>query len=95
MNQFKGTEGDWYLQHFTDAYTNIIRCNDGEGHDTLFIGSAYSGSDKKNRYNALLMSNSLKMFNMLVDILESIEDGEAYDMYRIKELIHEATTLPR
>lgn len=69
--EFKGTKGKWYLQPYTDAYTNIIRCDNGKGFDTLYLVSARRDSCKEERYNGLLMS---KAPEMLEELHETIID---------------------
>jgi hypothetical protein len=46
------TKGEWYLQKYTDAYTNIVRCNNGKGHETLFIAATPQSTLPEARANA-------------------------------------------
>lgn len=68
---FKGTKGNWYLQDYTDAYTNIIRSNDGIN-ETIYITNIH-GTYKNNRYDALLMSKSKDMLEKLQESTEVIK----------------------
>lgn len=60
MSEFKGTKGKWYLQEYTDAYTHIVRCDNGE-HQTLWVASTGQDSRKEARCNALLISKAPEM----------------------------------
>ena len=94
--KFKGTKGKWYLQNNTDAYTNIIRCDDGEAFQSLYIASTNQSSDAKKRYNALLMSKAPEMLEMLqnvVDWYHTDYDPDPLDIHLIEQLIKEATEL--
>ncbi|MGL4584373.1 MAG: hypothetical protein ACRCVU_15500 [Flavobacterium sp.] len=100
--EFKGTKGRWYLQEFTDVYTNIIRCDNGE-HSTIYIASTLQSSSKETRYNALLMSKSPEMLEMLQKISIALEeiwnnDDSNYvfdlvDAVELDNLIKKATEL--
>lgn len=70
---FKGTKGTWYLQDYTDAYTNIVRSNDGIN-KTIYITNVY-GSPKNNeyRYDALLISKAPEMLEKLQESTEVIK----------------------
>lgn len=61
------SKGEWYLQKYTDAYTNIIRCNNGKGHETVFIASTPQSTLPEARANAKLMSAA-------PDLLESLQE---------------------
>ena len=60
--ELKSTKGKWYLQEFSDVYTNIIRCNDGKGFETLYIANLH-GQGCNNRENAKLMASSPELFH--------------------------------
>jgi hypothetical protein len=66
MSKFKGTKGRWYLQSYSDAYTNIIRCDNGKGNETLYLMSTSQSSNPEERYNAKLMASA----PLLLDKLE-------------------------
>jgi len=87
--EFKGTQGKWYMQEFTDVYTNIIRIKT-ENHDTIYVGSTPQDPKSESRYNALLMSKSLEM---LVFIEEHYRYLNIDDQAKAKQLIKEATEL--
>lgn len=69
------TKGKWYLQEYSDAYTNIIRCDNGKGFETLYIGSSSHSTDPEARVNAKLMAKAPEMLEALKGI------------YAIKELL--------
>lgn len=92
---FKGTKGKWYLQPYTDAYTNIIRCNNGV-HETLYIAATSQDSGEETRLNALLISKAPELLEMLLEIHESYKNkGHLLDVSpsKIERLIKEATEL--
>lgn len=60
------TKGEWYLQKYTDSYTNIVRCNNGK-HETIFIASTPQSPLPEARANAKLMSAA-------PDLLEALEE---------------------
>ena len=63
------TKGKWYLQKFTDHYTNIIRCDNGKGQETLWIASTPQNSGSEARENAKLISKAPEMYEALKDVL--------------------------
>ena len=87
--EFKGTQGKWYMQEFTDVYTNIIRIKT-ENHDTIYVGSTPQDPKSESRYNALLMSKSLEMLEMLKDIKDYLGSDKRME---VEQLIKEATKL--
>ncbi|MBE8712556.1 hypothetical protein [Sphingobacterium hungaricum] len=97
MSEFKGTKGKWYLQEFTDNYTNIIRCDNGF-HKTLFLASTSQTSGGEARANAQLMSCAPEMLEMLEAIQLTLDDGrnvESGSMFHdiLRNLIKSATTI--
>lgn len=63
------TKGEWYLQEYTDAYTNIVRCNNGKGHETIFIASTPQSSLPEARANAKLMAAAPDLLDALQGII--------------------------
>jgi hypothetical protein len=90
--KFKGTRGKWYLQKFTDVYTNIIRCDNGE-HSTIYIASTLQSSSKETRFNALLMSKAPEMLEMLEIVCTELYKTDNELATKVKQLIKEATEL--
>lgn len=100
---FKGTKGEWYLQYFTDAYTNIIRCDNGEGFTTLYIASTGQSSAPETRNNAQLMAASKKLLEACefamnkIYILENtdkgVRDDIRIDLLKMKHEIEAAIQL--
>lgn len=64
------TKGNWYLQEYTDAYTNIIRCNNEEGFEGLFIGYTPQDTSPENRANAKLMAAAPDLLEALSALVE-------------------------
>lgn len=62
------TKGQWYLQKYTDAYTNIVRCNNGK-HETIFIASTPQSSLPESRANAQLMSAAPDLLEALQEVI--------------------------
>lgn len=73
MDNFRGTKGKWYVQPETDAYTHIVRCDDGE-HNSLYIASTSQSTHVENVYNVLLMSKAPELLSKLREIVEAVED---------------------
>ncbi len=93
--EFKGTKGKWYLQEYTDAYTNIIRCDDGV-HKTLYLASTSQCTNSEERYNAQIMAHSKEMLEILEECLETFicEDSSDRELKgRIQDLLTRATTI--
>lgn len=82
------TKGEWYLQEYTDAYTNIIRCNNGK-HETLFIGYTGQSSSPETRANARLMAASPDLLEALQDII-AITDRDHVAWHEAKAAIAKA-----
>ena len=102
----KFTKGEWYLQPYTDAYTNIIRCNRGIAHETYFIASTTQNTSEETRYNAQLMAKSPLLLETLFQCVNLIKEART-DLFswperiiakelvqRAEQLIKDATTLP-
>lgn len=91
--EFKGTKGKWYLQEFTDAYTNIVRCDNGKGFETLYIGATGHNTDPKTRADARLMAAAPDMLNALTNLIETYEEkGQllSYDVNIARQAISKA-----
>lgn len=84
------TKGEWYLQEYTDAYTNIVRCNNGKGHETLFIAYTSQGSLPETRANARLMAAAPDLFESLQEII-AISDRDHIAWAKAKAAIEKAT----
>lgn len=82
------TKGEWYLQEYTDAYTNIIRCNNGK-HETLYIASTGQGSTPENRANAKLMAAAPDLLEALQEII-AITDRDHVAWIKAKSAIEKA-----
>lgn len=63
--EFKGTKGEWYLQEYSDAYTNIIRVKT-DTHDGIFLGSTSQNPNPEYRANAKLIASA-------PDLLEALQ----------------------
>ena len=83
------TKGEWYLQKYTDAYTNIIRCNNGK-HDTLWIGSTSQNPSPETRANARLMAAAPDLLESLKEII-AITDRDHNAWIKAKAAIEKAT----
>lgn len=59
------TKGKVYLQEYTDAYTNIVRCDNGKGFETLYIASAPERENAK---------HIVKCWSMHDEMLEFIQE---------------------
>jgi threonine synthase len=91
--EFKGTKGKWYLQEFTDAYTNIIRVKT-ETSDAIYLGSSSQNPNPEYRYNALLISKAPEMLEMLKELKDRLEYyNDTVSVNEIEQLIKEATEL--
>lgn len=78
------TKGEWYLQKYTDAYTNIIRCNKGKGFETIFIGYTGQSSSPETRANARLMAAAPYLLEALQEIIAITDrDHTAWDKAKI------------
>lgn len=73
------TKGTWYLQEFTDAYTNIIRCDNGTN-KTLFIASTPQNDGDEARANAKLMAASPDLLNACNFALQGIRNGQVDEL---------------
>lgn len=94
MSEFKGTKGKWYLQEFTDNYTNIIRCDNGF-HKTLFLASTSQTSGGEARANAQLMSCAPEMLEMLEELMnhKTFASHLPTTAIKVQKLINKATTI--
>lgn len=99
MDKFKGTKGEWYLQKFTDHYTNIIRCNNSTGFETLFIASTPQNPSPETRANAQLIAAAPELlglaFKFKSDLLNMLHQSPARDnrIAQIDEVINKALGL--
>lgn len=98
--EFLGTKGRWYLQEYTDAYTNIIRCDAGKGFETIYIASTLQSTNKETRYNAQIMAHAPQLLEMLqkIVLVTDTYKGDFNDFKErynseIKDLIKQATTI--
>jgi hypothetical protein len=82
------TKGEWYLQKFTDAYTNIIRCNNGK-HEKLFIASTPQSDLAEARANAQLISAAPDLLESLQEII-AITDRDHVAWAKAKAAIDKA-----
>lgn len=93
MSEFKFTKGKWYLQEFTDVYTNIIRVKT-DTHDTIYLGSTPQDPKSESRYNALLISKAPEMLEMLIQCKNALDKiGHGILESKIEQLIKEATEI--
>jgi hypothetical protein len=83
------TKGEWYLQKFTDAYTNIIRCNNGKGFETLFIAHTTQNTSPETRANARLMAAAPDLLEALQEII-AITDRDHAAWSKAKAAIKKA-----
>lgn len=65
--EFKGTKGKWYLQEYSDAYTNIIRVKT-DTHDGIFLGSTSQNPNPEYRANAKLIASAPELLEALQEI---------------------------
>jgi hypothetical protein len=72
MSIDKIIKGDWYLQEFSDVYTNIVRSNQGEGFETVWVCDLH-GSSASNRPTAKLISAAPDMYSALESSLQMLE----------------------
>lgn len=77
MSIEKIIKGEWYLQDFTDVYTNIVRSNQGEGFETVFVCNLH-GSSEANRPTAKLISAAPDMYSALESSLQMLEQTLTY-----------------
>lgn len=82
------TKGQWYLQKYTDAYTNIVRCNNGK-HETIYIASTPQSSLPEARANAMLMAAAPDLLESLQEII-AITDRDHVAWYKAKAAIEKA-----
>jgi hypothetical protein len=83
------TKGEWYLQKYTDAYTNIVRCNNGKGHETIFIACTPQSSLPEARANARLMAAAPDLLEALKEII-AISDRDHIAWIKGKAAIEKA-----
>lgn len=83
------TKGEWYLQKYTDAYTNIIRCNNGKGFETLFIAHTTQSTSPETRANARLMAAAPDLLEALQEII-AITDRDHAAWIKAKAAIQKA-----
>lgn len=89
QQEIKYTKGEWYLQKHSDAYTNIIRCNNGKGHQTLFIASTPQSTLPEARANAKLMSAAPDLLEALQEVI-AISDRNHIAWVKAKIAIEKA-----
>lgn len=76
--QAKHTQGRWYLQHFTDVYTNIVRCDNGKGFETIYICNLH-GEGCNNRANAQLIAAAPDMLESLKYYFDVLKETRGDD----------------
>lgn len=91
-DEFLFTKGNWYLQTSADAYTNIIRCNNGQGFDTIYIASTQQNSDLETQANAQLMAAAPDLLKSLIEIIK-ISDRKHAAWEEAKKAIAKALTI--
>jgi hypothetical protein len=82
------TKGEWYLQKYTDAYTNIIRCDNGK-HNTIYIAGTSQNSTPETRANARLMAAAPDLLEALQEII-AITDRDHAAWIKAKAAIKKA-----
>ena len=88
--EFLGTKDKWRV---SSDFTQITTSKKGilEGSKKICEMSDFSKRPEETKANALLISKSPEMLDMLKDILEAQENGEAFHSYKIEQLIKEST----
>ena len=87
------TKGEWYLQEYTDAYTNIIRCNNGKGHETIFIAATPQSTLPEARANAKLMAAAPDLLDALKEVI-AISDRDHVAWIKARAAIEKAIGNP-
>jgi hypothetical protein len=100
--EFRGTKGEWVTETFTseNGRETTFVCNtdyNSERTDIHIRFSAIEETEKEtNRANALLISKSpemLEMLKLLISRMEENDLGNSYSVKKAKQLIKEATEL--
>ena len=73
MKEFKGTQGKWYLQGYTDPCTNIIRCDNGKDFASIYIASTSKNPAPETRANAQLIATAPELLEALQHLLYTAE----------------------
>ena len=79
--EFKGVKGKWSYKHEYEA----VYSESG-----YVIADVFPGGQEA---NGLLISKAPEMLQMLIDIMDTLENGDTPHIYKIDELIKEATEL--
>jgi len=69
MKEFKGTQGKWYVQEYSDAYTNIIRCDNGKGFTSIYIASTSQNPAPETRADAQLIATAPELLESLQEMV--------------------------
>ena len=87
-------EIEWYhsVSYIKDTDGRIV-ADISYSTDHERMGCGRNETIQKWEANCLLISKAPLMLEMLKDILQSQESGEAFDAYRIEQLIKEATEI--
>lgn len=83
--EFKGTKGRWEAR-LKGQITSSVYCG-----NTQICLKAKSNLESK--ADMLLISKAPEMLEMLKDIVDTLESGETPHIYKIEQLIKEATEL--
>ena len=87
MSEFKGTRGKWYRNTESRIVSSVYSRNEQK---LIHISG---GNTEEKKANAQLIAHAPRMLEMLNDIKDCLESGNSYDVWRIDELIQQATTI--
>ena len=87
MSEFKGTRGKWYRNTESRIVSSVYSRNEQK---LIHISG---GNTEEKKANAQLIAHAPQMLEMLNDIKDCLESGNSYDVWRIDELIQQATTI--
>jgi hypothetical protein len=62
---FKGTPGDWYYQRRSDAYTNIVRSDQGVEKGSIWIVATSQSTDIQHKADAYIIAAAPDLLNAL------------------------------
>lgn len=89
MKEFKGTGGPWSLANNDYGYYTSVRSFD---RNRKICVSRVNNLQESNA-NLLLISKAPEMLEMLIDIRDTLENGDTPHIYKIDELIKSATEI--
>lgn len=94
MSEFKGTKGEWYRNTESRIVSSVYSRNEQKliRNEQKLIHIS-GGNTEEKKANAQLIAHAPKMLEMLKDIKDCLEIGNSYDVWRIDELIKQATTI--